>query len=503
MRGVLLRSGRSEHFTALGETGQPVYRAALQIREAIRRKYPEHPELIEHLAIPQSDELGSTIDWYSDRPGDVIPWSSATEEERAPARAQLEVLQSKINALSNTLLGLDANGQPSATARKAAEGDNAVFGKLLTCVVPFPDENFVYLVDGRPVLTFWGFIHAGAERSRQPLHCLYPRTAPVAEPVAAPLAPPPPAPIAPAAAAVAPAAAVARLPWWRNWRWLLPLLLLLSLLLLLLFGLRGCIPGVNLSGPGIPDLGRDTSVPGNNQARVPTGSLNMDGAANGTTGGVTPGMTSGTESPVNLPGGPADAGGGAPQGDNPAPTDNANPSAQGEPETPPAPEQQPEQASDTPPPGSPEAATPENIPPAPPQLPEDQAQASNQPPQPSDLSIPPDAADGKADFLNGKWAGAGIQEAGTGKPVRLKYDFQNGKGQATVTRPDNVSCQAPVAAAMQGGKLSINSSGQATCADGSSYDLPQVGCTPNASGVADCDANYGAKGFNIQMKKAG
>lgn len=130
-----------------------------------------------------------------------------------------------------------------------------MFGKLLTCVVPFPDENFVYLVDGRPVLTFWGFIHAGAERSRQPLHCLYPRTAPIAEPVATPPVPPA-APIAPAAAAaaVAPAAAVARLPWWRNWRWLLPLLLLLALLLLLLFGLRGCIPGVNLSGPGIRTL---------------------------------------------------------------------------------------------------------------------------------------------------------------------------------------------------------------------------------------------------------
>ncbi|EKT4461692.1 MULTISPECIES: SrfA family protein [Pseudomonas] len=506
MRGVLLRSGRSEHFTALGETGQPVYRAALQIREAIRRKYPEHPELIEHLAIPQSDEQGRTIDWYSDRPGDVIPWSSATEEERAPARAQLEVLQTKINALSNTLLGLDANGQPSATARKAAEGDNAVFGKLLTCVVPFPDENFVYLVDGRPVLTFWGFIHAGAERSRQPLHCLYPRTAPIAEAVATPPVPPA-APIAPAAAAVAPAAAVARLPWWRNWRWLLPLLLLLALLLLLLFGLRGCIPGVNLSGPGIPDFGRDTSASNNYQAQVPTQSSGIAGAANGATGVAGPDVAVSTGNPASLPGGAADAGGAAPQGDSQAPSDNADTPAQGKPETPPAPEQppapEPEQASDTPPPGGPEASTPGNTPPAPPQLADEQAQTSAQPPQPDDLSIPPDAADGNADFLNGNWAGAGIQEAGTGKPLRLKYDFQNGKGQATVTRPDNVQCHAPVAAAMQDGLLSINSSGQAACADGSSYDLPQVGCKANANGAADCNANYGAKGFDIQMKKAG
>ena len=48
MRGALLRSGKSQTFTALGETGQPVYRAALQLRDAIRRK---NPTLVDHLAI--------------------------------------------------------------------------------------------------------------------------------------------------------------------------------------------------------------------------------------------------------------------------------------------------------------------------------------------------------------------------------------------------------------------------------------------------------------------
>lgn len=119
------------------------------------------------------------------------------------------------------------------------------------------------------------------------------------------------------------------------------------------------------------------------------------------------------------------------------------------------------------------------------------------------MSIPPDAADGTADFLNGNWAGAGIQEVGTGKPLRLKYDFQDGKGQATVSRSDGVQCQAPVTAAMQGGQLSINSAGQAACADGSSYELPQVDCIPNANGAADCTGNYGAQGFPMLMNKAG
>ncbi|CAM3615543.1 hypothetical protein CCOS865_00337 [Pseudomonas reidholzensis] len=482
MRGVLLRSGKSEDFTALGETGQPVYRAALQLREAIRRKYPEHPHLVEHLAIPQSDALGSTLDWYSERPGDVIPWSSATEEERAPARAQLEVLQLRINDLSNSMLGLDSNGAPLPNTRNAAQGDSTVFGKLLTCVVPFPDENFVYLVDGRPVLTFWGFIHAGAERSRQPLHCLYPRVAPVAEP--APVVPPPitPAPVAPAAP-IAPVPVPAS-PWWRRWwLWLLPLLLLLALLL---FGLRACVPGFNLPGMGLPNGDLKLPDTGHN---LPSG--NGTGAGNLVPGnGQVPGHTV-------VP--PTD-GGQAPEVANP---DAATGTEQPSPEAPvPAPE--PGNEAQTPP-APPEPPQPEPQPeptptPAPPELTEDNPQTGA---QPNLLSIPPDAADGTAKFLNGDYAGAGIQEVGTGKPLRLKYDFQDGKGQATVSRSDGVRCQAPVAAQMNQGQLSINSAGQAACADGSSYDLPQVNCKPGASGPADCNGNYGADAFPMLMKQAG
>lgn len=478
MRGVLLRSGKSEDFTALGETGQPVYRAALQIREAIRRKHPSHPDLVEHLAIPQTDELGSTIDWYSDRPGDVIPWSSATEEERAPARAQLEILQARINDLSNELLGLDAHGQPLAGAKAGAQGDRTVFGKLLTCVVPFPDENFVYLVDGRPVLTFWGFIHAGAERSRQPLHCLYPRTPKAAEPV---MPPPPiePPPLAPAAPVPPLAVQPSRPSWWRRWWWLLPLLLLL---LLLLFGLRSCgIPALGIPPLSVPALDGQlpTLNPGQTVAPVlPAGTL----SAMPTTGA---GVGAVPSEPV------APAGVGAIQAPTaiPAPT-TAEASAV------PSPTSTPEGSQAAP---GESTATGNAAPPAPPEL----AQEPQANAQPNLLSIPPGAGNGTADFLNGDWSGAGIQEVGTGKPLRLKYDFQNGKGQATVSRSDGVRCDAPVEAAMNGGLLSINSSGQATCADGSSYDLPQVNCKPGAQGVADCSGNYGSQAFPMLMKQAG
>jgi len=489
MHGVLLRSGRSEDFTALGETGQPVYRAALQIREAIRRKYPEYPELVEHLAIPQSDERGSTLDWYSERPGDVIPWASATEEERAPARAQLEVLKTRINDLSNTLLGVDAQGQPLAGSRNNAQGDTTVFGKLLTCVIPFPDENFVYLVDGRPVLTFWGFIHAGAERAREPLHCLYPKVAKAAEAVTpAPVAPaapvPPVAPLAPP-----PAPVVATTPWWRRWWWLLPLLLLL--LLLLLFGLRSCAPAVippvddgngQTRGNIDPNKNGDTlhlpdqtdTGPGTHGSGTGNGSADTGSVGSPQDGQVLPGPDSGQATNDTPP-------------DQKEP-DNTNTPQPPEPEPAPAPEPQPE-------------PEPEPQPtPAPPKLPDDRQPTAN---AQNLLSIPPDAANGKADFLNGDWAGAGIQEVGTGKPLRLKYDFKDGQGQATVRRSDGVSCQAPVSAAMNQGQLSINSAGQAVCADGSSYELPQVNCKPGATSAADCSGNYGAEAFPMLMKQAG
>ncbi|WP_278402066.1 SrfA family protein [Stutzerimonas kunmingensis] len=468
MRGALLRSGKSETFTALGETGQPVYRAALQLREAIRRK---DAGLVEHLAIPQSDELGSQIDWYSDIPGDVIPWTSATEEERAPARRQLERLRTALDDLSARFLGSDTADQ---------QGDKAVFGKLLKRVIYFPDESFVYLVNGKPVLAFWGFQHADADRSLEPLHCLYPRSEP--EPTA-PLIPPAATVAAPLATEVEPAPVVAR-PWWRRWWWLWPLLLLL-LALLLLSLLRGCMPTAGL--PGMPQLGLPTLfAPELPTVSLPADGLGLNGSGIGTGGGRgAPGMPElqgSGDSPEGEPAGPGDK----PESSK-APAD--------EPPTPPAleaePEAEPAQPADEP---QPEPSQPSEQP-QPPQLPQD-------PQEP--LSIPEQAGNGPADFLNGDWrAGAGIQDRRTGKPLRLQYRFDDGKGEVTVRRPDGVDCSGPVTAAMNNGSLAIDSHGQAACADGSNYDMPQVTCAKGAQSIADCTGSYGNERFPMSMRRAG
>jgi hypothetical protein len=468
MRGALLRSGKSESFTALGETGQPVYRAALQLREAIRRK---NPGLAEHLAVPQSNENGNQIDWYADFQGDVIPWSAATEQEREPARQQLEQLNLELKKLSAHYLGSDADPH---------QGDKAVFGKLLKRVVTFPDENFIYLVNGTAVITFWGFLHPDADRNLEPLHCLYPKALqfdlPADEP--APIAPPVAAPLA--------AHAVQRRPWWRRWWWLLPLLLLL--LLLLLFGLRSCVPSLGLGGiPGLPEI----NVPKLGSVELPVVDTPKIGLPNTPTGSA-PGVPA-AQLPGGATGGEPVAEAGMPGGETPA-----TPPADAQAETPapaPAPESEPP------------ANEPELQPPAPPELeapaqptPANTNANASAPP----LSIPEGSQDGVADFLNGHYrAGAGIQDRRTGKPLRLEYQFKDGKGDVTVSRADGVACTGPVTAAMKGGNLSIDSHGQAACADGSNYDMPKVDCKPGAKSIADCTGGYANEQFPMSMRQTG
>ncbi|MGB3426435.1 SrfA family protein, partial [Castellaniella sp.] len=335
MRGALLRSGKIEDYDALGEAGTAVHRMAQQLREAVRR---QGPELVGHLAIPQINQAGDSIDWYAPQSGSVIPWSSSTEDERIPARAQMETWKAGLHALSSRLLNAHADTPNS---------DTALFAKLLGRVPHFPDESYVYLVDGTPVVTFWGFDHAGADRMRNPLLCLY--SPPPAPTPASPL--PTPAPV------IAPV--IAAQPWWKRWWWLL---LLLPLLLLLLFGLRGCTGGLPASG--LPSwLPFTASTPDLRAPQAPV----VDGAPPQGIGQVTPGMavtpgvgltaadTATPAVPVTEPGAAPvlpDAGAAEPAGTAPEPT------AEAAPPEPPVPAPPPEAEPPAPPSLDADAASP-------------------------------------------------------------------------------------------------------------------------------------------------
>ena len=173
MQGALLRTGKSDEFIAVGETGQPVYKAALQLIAALTRK---DPSLARFLAVPKSNEQGSVIDWYSPVQGDVVPWSSASEEERDEARSQLHRFKDAIADMSKALV---------QAANKNEQRDQIIFGKLLGLIPHAPAEDYLYLVQTtrtdnngvnehvmQPVLTFWGFVQSEAERHLDPLHFL-------------------------------------------------------------------------------------------------------------------------------------------------------------------------------------------------------------------------------------------------------------------------------------------------------------------------------------------
>src|SRR5471030_3227083 len=189
----------------LGVRGDPLHAVAGQLLAVIRRRLGDGPANL--LAEPQMRESDDGIDWYAAQPGDARPLSQASEEERTAA------LQT-INRHLDAIRGLEAQ----------------LIGKSLQLATSRPSDDFVYLVDGQPVIAAWGY-EADAAASLQGF-----ASPPLPAPV--PTVAPPTALFASAPAALLPA----RLGWSR---WLSGLLFGLMLLLLLLITswlLRACAP---------------------------------------------------------------------------------------------------------------------------------------------------------------------------------------------------------------------------------------------------------------------
>jgi len=193
---TFLRSGNLDAVLALGENGQPVYASALQIRETLRLR--RQGALADCLAIPQANDRGDRLDWYAPFSGRMKSWLAASDHERRAALQHLTACQQDMQALSTR-------------ARAAENPAMRLFGALLSKSLQFPDQQYVYLVDGKPVITFWGFVDAQARSRDDALACLRDtleeslppllvEPEPEAEPVIVPAAPAAVTPAAPAAA---------------------------------------------------------------------------------------------------------------------------------------------------------------------------------------------------------------------------------------------------------------------------------------------------------------
>jgi hypothetical protein len=196
----------------LGVRGDPLHAVAGQLLSVIRRRLGDGPADL--LADPQLRESDDGIDWYTAQQGEVRRLAELDESERT------EVLQT-IEAHLASIRTLGAQLQASDSSEEAR-----LIGHSLELATTRPSDDFIYVVDGQPVIVAWGY-EADATASLQTF--------------ASPLVPRPAQPIATMVSA--PMTALPAQLGWAPWlSALLFGLLLLLLLLLTSWLLRTCSP---------------------------------------------------------------------------------------------------------------------------------------------------------------------------------------------------------------------------------------------------------------------
>ena len=425
---TLLRSGCLDDFLALGENGQSVFDSALQIRETLRLRRQQI--VADCLAIPQLNDDGDRVDWYAAFPGRVTSWNAASNEQRKQALKVLEKCVDNAHTLSQRCL------QSDKTAIQ-------LFGALLSKAIQFPGPNHLFLVDDKPVITFWGFIQLNEDTREDVLACLYyqeppapviqaePETEPEPVPVAVELTQPDepllysapkvmpvvketiPVPDMPPASEP-PSAPVAAAPVSRRKKsalWLLP------------------VAAAVAAAVVAPMLWHMTSAP---PAPEPVLTAAKREAA----------LPSLEVTPVS-----------------------ALPLSHAEVIAPP-----PVQAE----------------PPAPPKLVE--------PPKNALMMPVTDVRMGTTAFLDGTWRVAVSGNTPAGSDPVLRYQIKKNKGTAHITREKNVVCKADIySGLLDTGQLMIKSRSVAKCSDGSRYPLPEIACKQGDNGAAVCTARYDDK----------
>ena len=420
MAKTLLRSGNLDDYQAVGGGGQAVFDSALQIRETLRLR--KQQAMVDCLAIPQINDNGDRVDWYSPIEGKAVAWKAADEEARFRA----------LRYLGSTLENAAALSRKSLQSGKTSL---QLFGSLLEKAIQFPGENHVFLVDGKPVITFWGFVNLNENPRDDVLDCLrladIPPVVTVAEPeqeeeippeitfaeadaplltpvveLAKPAEPEPQPPVIVNEPEVTPPLAqekpARRLPLWS-----LPVAAVII---------------AAIVGPLL--WKQQTTQPVPAAAAVEVAKIDM--------------------APL-----PALA--------------SALPLHRAE-VTPVAKKEKPVEGPVV------IAAIPKD-------------------------ALVMDANQMKAGttrFLNGNWrVMVDVKDPVSGKAPSLRYQIQANKGTARVVHGDNIVCRAEIFSGLhQSGELMIKSRGNARCTDGSRYPMPEITCKAGTNDVAACTARY-------------
>jgi len=196
----------------------------------------EVPGLSRCFAIPQVSGDGSWIDWYAPETGVVASWGEIMASEQEEARARLVGIRHQIVRLQKSLQDSD-------------DEDARMCRDMLALVFHHPDASHRFLINGWPVLTFWGFAHKAARAGQDPLDfsvAYYPDFAGSAVRPAAPAA-----------------GAGDSVPWYRRW-WVW--LALVLVVLVSFFGLPSIPKDPSIDTPPAADSSAPNLSPGYDQS---------------------------------------------------------------------------------------------------------------------------------------------------------------------------------------------------------------------------------------------
>ncbi len=575
MRTSQINGGDFKKYTPIGEDGSPVWMNAEAFRSAIAREPKLGKAYADFLAEPKFNAAGDHVDWYipfEPKHGgeyEIVSWQSASPEEK---RAALVRLRDFHDHMVNFGYDLEA---------RAITGDNKLFAHFLTgtdgtCELPaihFPDESCIFIVDGQPVITFWGFTKAGGRPTGSPFKEIDPPVRPAVRGTAG----------AATAGAVPPAPVQKHHGLCRFWWLWLPLLLLLLLLLLYLlwwyfygrglplFSVKPDLANLSLN-PQVAELSADERaeaeeilrgqgyIIGEDGIVVPIDdadpealkAVTVDTAGLGTvtvpdsTAAVPADPAAVTDDAAAVPADPAavtdDAA--AVPADPAAQTDAAAQDAAVPPELNAADAAADPNAATDPNAADPNAANNSQDPNAQDNGAKDDSQpdaaAAQDPAQGADnanngadpnasaadpnkgalapvdlgasggkgqslanaLDNSQNAVDkGDVRVLDGDWTTRNrLSDSESGKDLSVAYNFDNGSGKVTVTRSDGVKCTGDTSSTISGGNLTIGNA-TAKCADGKTYDIPQVSCSKNSDGKTVC-SGINKNGVRVNMQLA-
>ncbi|WP_226570426.1 SrfA family protein [Mangrovibacter yixingensis] len=429
MAKTLLRSGFLDDFLALGENGQPVFDSARQIRETLRLRRLQ--VVADSLAIPQLNDDGDRVDWYASFSGKVTTWSSASDSQRKQALKTLEKYVDNIASLSQRCL-------------QSGNASIQLFGALLAKAVHFPGANHLFLVDDKPVITFWGFLQLNQDVQDDVLECLRHQ-----EPVA-PVVIPEPEPEETAPPACPPELSSPDEP--------------------LLYSKP------KQAAPTVEKLNSMYAEQPETQEEAPPASPPVSTTS-----------TSGKKRPVWLvPVAAAVAVAiaapavwwGMNQQDEPVQASSPQPPVQ------PA----PQKTTIAPLPMTLPLARATVVAPPPPPPPEIKPVT----PPKNALEMPvTDVRMGTTRFLNGNWHVTVKPQKGLDVPDVMRYQIQKNKGTVRFNPEKNVTCRAEIfSGLLKTGQLMIKPRSSARCSNGSRFPMPEIACEQGENNIAVCSAKY-------------